>query len=98
MKELPIIIPLVIYHGQTKWKIPTNLSELINGYEALPKEVKEYVPDFKYLLYDISRYSDEDIKGSAEIKILFTLFCDIVTKTGEPLFHSIQRALYYWLE
>uniref|UniRef100_UPI0035B504B5 Rpn family recombination-promoting nuclease/putative transposase n=1 Tax=Calidifontibacillus erzurumensis TaxID=2741433 RepID=UPI0035B504B5 len=97
-KELPIIIPLVIYHGQSKWNVPTSLTSLINGYDGLPEDVKTFVPSFEYLLYDISRYSDEDIKGSAQTRIMLTLFRDILTKTGEPLRQSIDHALYYLLE
>lgn len=47
--ELPVIIPLVIFHGQSKWKIPTSLSDILNGYMKLPEEVKVYVPNFSYL-------------------------------------------------
>lgn len=96
--KLPIIIPLVIYHGLTKWKVPTKLSELFNGYDKLPEEVKAYVPNFSYLLYDVSQYSDEDMKGSLQTRILLTLLRDMLTKTGEPLRKSIDRALKFLLE
>lgn len=94
-KELPIIIPLVIFHGQKKWKQPSSLEKMLNGYDELPEAVKMYVPNFEYLLYDLSIYSDEDIKGSAQTRIMLTLLRDILTKTGDPLRQSIYNALYY---
>lgn len=96
--ELPVIIPLVIFHGQSKWKIPTSLSDILNGYMKLPEEVKVYVPNFSYLFYDVSKYSDEDIKGSLQTRIMLTLLRDMVTKNGLALRKSIERALYYLLE
>lgn len=69
--HLPIVIPLVLYHGRRKWSIGTNFSSLLYG----PKEVlSEYIPDFKYILYDLSRYSDEEIKGSIIPRVVMLIF------------------------
>src|SRR5690606_38836088 len=32
-KELPIVIPLVIYHGKDNWRTPSNLGAMLKGYE-----------------------------------------------------------------
>ena len=57
---LPLIIPLVVYHGYGPWHYGTNLSDLLSG----PAEpLARYVPDFQFLLYDLSRYKDDEIKG-----------------------------------
>lgn len=82
-KEFPMIIPLVIYHGKSKWTIPPSLSELLIGYDALPEEVKVYVPNFEYQLFNISQYSDDEIKGSAQTRITFRLLQ--IFQTGKPL-------------
>ncbi len=68
--ELPIVIPIVIYHGNDEWKIKTTLGEMIKGNRELPEDVKKYVPDYEYLLYDLSRYTDEEIKGEVQLNIL----------------------------
>lgn len=94
-KELPIIIPLVIYHGQQNWNIPSSLGELLNGYDELPEPLKVYVPNFDFLLYDISSYSDEEIKGTAQLKILLTLFRDLKTENKEKRDQAIYRSLHY---
>ena len=51
--ELPIIIPLVIYHGKDNWNIKTSLGEIIAGYNELSGNLQKYIPNYKYLLYDI---------------------------------------------
>ena len=94
-KELPIIIPLVLYHGQKQWQLPTSLGELLDGYEQLPQAVKVYVPNFQYLLFDLSTYGDEEIQGSVHNRIVYTLLRDMQTKRGEALIVSILRAFHY---
>lgn len=94
-KELPIVIPLVLYHGKENWTIPTSLGELLDGYSELPSDVKIFVPNFEYILFDLSQFSNEQIKGKARTRIALTLLRDLKTKTGEPLRTSINRALYY---
>lgn len=94
-KELPIIIPLVMYHGKANWKTPSNLGAMLNGYEVIPEELKAYVPNFNYLLYDVSIFSDEEIKGKAQLRILLTLFRHIFTKDSKELQQSILQSFKY---
>ena len=93
--HLPLIIPLVIYHGQQKWQIKTTLGEIIPGYEKLPEDIKVFVPNYRYLLYDLSTYTDAEIKGEAQLRIFFTMLRDIYTKDGGQLINSILRAAEY---
>lgn len=64
-KTLSPIIPLVIYHGKEKWKGSRQLSDLYTG----PEELKLYLPDFTYSLYDFSYLSNEEIRGATELQI-----------------------------
>lgn len=96
--ELPIIIPLVIYHGKDNWNIEITLGEMINGYEELPKNIKKYVPNYEYLLYDISRYTDEEIKGEVQLRIILNIFRDVFTKDSRGLQESILEAVEYLVE
>lgn len=90
--KIPVVIPLVIYHGKETWKIKTSLGEMIRGYEDLPDSVRSYIPNYQYLLYDISRYSDDEIKGDAQLRILLSIFRDIFTKNSEGIQEAIFRA------
>lgn len=98
IEELPVIIPLVIYHGKNKWNISTNLGQMINGYKELPEDVKKYIPDYEYLLYDISGYTDEEIKGGVINKIAMTTLRDIQTKDIEGVIESIYKMIEYLIE
>lgn len=90
--ELLIIIPLVIYHGSDEWNIKTTLGEMIKGYKELPEDVKKYVPDYEYLLYDLSSYTDEEIKGEVQLRILLTIFRDVFTKDNKAIIETVLRA------
>jgi len=63
---LPIIIPLVVYHGASAWNISP---KLINLFHLPDEDLKVYIPDFKYLLYDLSHLSDKEIKGAVTLRV-----------------------------
>ena len=65
-KYLPPVIPMVLYHGKGKWNLDTHFSVLFKN----PETISEYIPEFRYLLLDISHSPDEEIKGRAVLKIL----------------------------
>ncbi len=65
-RPLPPIIPIVMYHGKTRWKIGLEFFDL---FDDLPEELKSFAPGFQYLLCDLSRYSDEEIKGSVVLRV-----------------------------
>lgn len=70
-RKLPVIIPLLLYHGPKRWHAKVNFSSVLAGPVGM---LAEYIPDFSYVLYDLSRYSDEDIKGPIlERVVLLTL-------------------------
>jgi len=96
--ELPIVIPLVIYHGSDEWSIKTSLGEMIKGYKDLPDDVKKYTPDYEYLLYDLSSYTDEEIKGAAINRIILTTFRNIKKKSYEEFLESIVISAEYLKE
>lgn len=96
--ELPIVIPLVIYHGQKNWNIGLNLTDLIKGYGNLTPYIQRLVPNFEYLLYDLSKYKDEDIKGDAQLQIVLTTLRDIFTKDSKDLLITIYRAVKFLRE
>ncbi len=61
---LPVIMPLVLYHGKDKWNVSTDFTGLFN----LPEELRPYTPQYQYWLYDLSSYSDADIKGAVMLQ------------------------------
>jgi predicted transposase/invertase (TIGR01784 family) len=65
-KYLPPVIPLVLYHGKNKWNLDTRFSRLFKK----PGPLKVFIPDFKFLLLDISHEPDENIRGNPILQIL----------------------------
>ena len=98
VNELPMIIPIVIYHGEANWNINSTLGELIKGYKDLPKDVQKYIPDYEYLLYDLSKFTDEEIKGKVINKIVMTTLRDTFTKNNEGIIESLYRTLIHFAE
>ena len=84
-KKLPLIIPLLIYHGRKKWSIKQNFSNLLEE-----TELQEYIPNFKYEIFDISHLEEDDIKGSIITKItllaLKYIFSDELPKKLPEIF------------
>jgi hypothetical protein len=65
--NLPVILPLVLYRGLAVWKVGHRFRDLLEGaHESL----FAYAPDFEYIVYDLSEYSDEDIKGGVMAKVM----------------------------
>ena len=90
--HIPMIIPMVVCHGETKWKISPMFSDLILDFDILPEEVKQMIPNYRYQLYDLSQFSDEDIKGKAELMITLSVARDIFKKSGEEFMEMIFKA------
>jgi predicted transposase/invertase (TIGR01784 family) len=65
-KYLPPVIPLVLYHGKNKWNLDTCFSKLFKT----PGPLQVFIPDFKFLLLDVSQEPDENIKGNPILQIL----------------------------
>ena len=68
-KPLPPVIPVVVYHGRSKWKVGLDFQDLFE----LPEELRVYLPDFRYLLCDLTQYSDEEMRGAVTLKASFLL-------------------------
>ncbi len=87
--KLPLIIPLVIYHGKEKWQIDTKFIKIIEGVENLPPDIIKYIPDYEYILYDFTTYEAEQLKGNIilteTIKILQAIFQQDINKFKEVL-------------
>ncbi len=88
-KSLPFIFPIVIYHGKQKWTSDTNFASLIN----IPENMEQYVPHFNYHLFDLSQYSDEQIKGTILSRVILLLFKHIFDDDFDDRFIEILKLL-----
>mgnify|MGYP006302193623 FL=1 len=66
--KLPLLLPIVIAHGEYKWRYKTKLSSIVD----VPDEAfLAYLPDFEYSLFDVNV---EDVRGFAFHSALKSLF------------------------
>ena len=56
--RLPPVYPIVLYNGERKWTASVELRNLIAGSDLIPTRV----PNFEYLLVDVSHYSRERLR------------------------------------
>jgi predicted transposase/invertase (TIGR01784 family) len=73
VRELSVIIPIVVYHGRTRWRVPQDFSELFSG----PEVLRGYRPSFNYELLDLGAYSDAEIQGMATMQMCLLLLKNI---------------------
>jgi predicted transposase/invertase (TIGR01784 family) len=70
-QPLPIIIPIVFYHGRKKWSGGQRLSVLFSNNDS---ELQAYIPDFEFVLHDLTQLSDDQIKGNVLFRTVALLF------------------------
>ena len=63
-RKLPLVFPVVFYHGKTRWKISGKFSALFEFGDELDA-LREFVPEFDYHLCDLARFDDTQLKGEA---------------------------------
>jgi len=70
--SLPVIIPLLLCHGRSSW--PEKRVRFSSMLEGPVEQLSDYIPDFNYALYDLTRFSDNDIKGTVMGRVMMLLF------------------------
>src|SRR5699024_2790439 len=86
---LPIIIPLLFYHGERKWNKAKTVGDWIAGYENLPQPIQKYVSNYEFIFYDFSFNSKEEIKGNIKLRAYLELSKHIFVKDMASLMSAI---------
>lgn len=75
-KKLPAIVPMVVTHADGGWSSPLTFRELLDLDEATFDELGAHLPDFTFLLDDLSSARAEDLHGRSMTTLgRLTLFC-----------------------
>jgi predicted transposase/invertase (TIGR01784 family) len=64
-KMLPGILPIVLYHGASPWPEPQSFDTLLDVPAGLRPTIEPYLVRFTYLLHDLSKISDEELRDGA---------------------------------
>ncbi|MCK4907983.1 MAG: Rpn family recombination-promoting nuclease/putative transposase [Spirochaetes bacterium] len=92
-QELRIIIPYVFYHGTARWKLPQNFSDQF----SVPDEIKQFIPEYKYLLFDTSKWNKDDPKYQGLKKNIFLITSLLLLKNIFTLeLSSIDKIFELW--
>ncbi|MBK8194539.1 MAG: Rpn family recombination-promoting nuclease/putative transposase [Lewinellaceae bacterium] len=69
-RPLSFVIPIVVYHGVREWE----QQSFTSYFPGLPKDWQAFIPNFHYLLTDLSHMSPRDIEEKVESEYLRNLF------------------------
>ena len=72
-EALPMIMPIVLYHGATPWSEPRWFGELLAVPAGVRPAVAPYLVQFAYVLNDLSEVSDDELRGRAMLTALAKL-------------------------
>ena len=64
-KRLPMILPIVMYHGTTAWSEPRSFDALLDVPAGLRPTIEPYLVRFEYVLCDLSEISDDELRAGA---------------------------------
>jgi hypothetical protein len=64
-RALPIIVPVVLYHGQRRWSAPVAFDALFDVPEAVRSALAPHLVQFTYLLDNLSDIPDEQLRARA---------------------------------
>ena len=91
-KELPIVIPIVFYHGKGKWNYKTDIRDLTPGYYNLPDYLKDRIPTMKHDLVDMHRSPDEELdKYRPIVRLILKVFKYVTQEDEDKLMKKIDQ-------
>ncbi|HET7501504.1 MAG TPA: Rpn family recombination-promoting nuclease/putative transposase [Kofleriaceae bacterium] len=64
-RTLPMIFPVVLYHGTTAWPEPRAFEGLLGVPDGMRPAVEAYLVRFSYLLHDLSAIPDDELREGA---------------------------------
>ncbi len=88
-KPLPFLFPIVLYHGKSTWSLDPYFSSMVET----PEGMEDYTPNFKFYLFDLSQYNDDDLKGAIVSRVVLLLFKHIFDEDFGERFISICKLL-----
>lgn len=92
LASLPLIVPVVLYHGPGPWRISTHFKALL-AMAGLPAALLRYALDFEYYLCDLTRYRDKDLAGGAGLQPALQLMKHIRQKDVKQQLPGIFNTL-----
>ncbi|MCX4030135.1 Rpn family recombination-promoting nuclease/putative transposase [Endozoicomonas sp. SM1973] len=70
-RTLPPVFPIVLYNGDSRWRAPTQLSDLI---QPMPEPLRQWQPEQQYMLIEEHLFTDEELKPLCPYDTLAQLY------------------------
>ena len=64
-RTLPLVIPVVLYHGGERWSVPSDFASLVDAPDEVRSDLASWLVDFRYLLEDLQQVDDDELRGRA---------------------------------
>ncbi|MBF0135644.1 MAG: Rpn family recombination-promoting nuclease/putative transposase [Magnetococcales bacterium] len=64
-EQLPPVIPVVVYHGATAWKVPNEFHALLAGGAVL----RPFLPNFRFIVVDLGQIDDDMISNDPRLRV-----------------------------
>ena len=94
-RKVPVIIPVVYYHGEERWRYWGGIKELM--WEVVRDELEEYIPRYRYEVVDLGRYREEEIEGRARgmvaVGAVMILMRSVMRGSEEEIERGIRRVM-----
>ena len=94
-KKLPLIFPVLFYHGETKWNYEARFSGLFDRQHLSAEtftEWQEYMPSFSYYLCDLSALEETEIRGQSVLRATLLLMKNIHRLHEAPHLLNVWQA------
>ncbi len=93
-KSLRVILPLVFYHGRSRWNIPDEF----NGQFNVNDELKKLLLNFRYILFDTNQW--ENFESDPELKrnIFLITSLMLMKSARDNNFEIIEKIFDFWEE
>jgi hypothetical protein len=83
-RRLPVVIPLVVHHGRTRWTSSVRLLDLIDADPGAKKEMEAYLPRFEFLLDDLAGVDGEQLRDRELTPSALVTLLLLKTAPGNP--------------
>jgi predicted transposase YdaD len=96
-KRLPAILPLVVYHGDTRWHAATSFHDLLDVDDEDRADLAPFVPQFSFLLDDLTQAADASLRAR-RMTAFGRLVLWLLKRTRDQNPEHLLRGLVAWGE
>lgn len=91
---LPVVIPVVLHHGEAGWSVASRLEDLFDRQLIETAGLSELIPRLSFVLDDLSRVTDDELEQRA-LGLLPTLTLWALRDARSPT--RLSRSIERWL-